>query len=73
MATSPKEPIAQPRAEPPASLGSIEAAFARGDARTGELLVQEALDGGQAWDDVTRAAARGVTLRFAATVGPAPA
>jgi len=45
-------------------LESMAGAFARGDSADAEALLQNALDQGVPWDQVTLAAARGIALRF---------
>jgi len=51
--------------DPRILLSSMAEAFAHGDAPRGETLLAHALDSGIPWDQVTVAAARGVSERYA--------
>lgn len=51
--------------DPRMLLTSLAEAFAHGDAPRGETLLADALDAGIPWDEVTVAAARGVSERYA--------
>ncbi|MDP8923737.1 MAG: hypothetical protein M3O34_12760 [Chloroflexota bacterium] len=55
-----------------ALLHALAAAFERGDAPRGETLLARALDAGIPWDQVTTAAADGMTRRYGGQTRPEP-